>query len=85
MRVGLCWSEDKRRGNDDYGWPLVPVENVRLRLPGIPIEAARLAIDGRTLALDADGWIAIPRLELHDVVVVRGPTGADVDKTGDLR
>ncbi len=83
--LGLPVPEDKRRANDDYGWPLVPVENVRLRLPGIPIEAARLAIDGRTLALDADGWITIPRLEFHDVVVVRGPTGADVDKTGDLR
>lgn len=68
--LGLPVPDDKRHGNDQYGWPLVPIENVRLRLPGASIGAAHLAIVGRQLTPDADGWITIPRLELHDVVVV---------------
>ncbi len=83
--LGLPVPEDKRRGNDQYGWPLVPIENIRLRLPGTPLAAARLAIAGRQLTPDADGWLTIPRLELHDVVVLKKRDRSDIDKVGNLR
>ena len=68
--LGLPVPEEKRRGKDQYGWPRTPIENIRLRLPGVQAQNARLAIEGRQLEVASDGWIAIPRLELHDVVVV---------------
>lgn len=68
--LGLPVPEEKRRGKDQYGWPRTPIENIRLRLPGVQAQNARLAIEGRRLEVASDGWIAIPRLELHDVVVV---------------
>jgi hypothetical protein len=83
--LGLPVPEEKQRSLAQYGWPLAPIENVRLRLPGVTARAARLAIDGRTLTIDTDGWITVPRLELHDVVVVEKRKMSDIDKTGNLR
>ncbi len=52
------------------GWQLVPARNIALQLPNQKVKSARLAIAGTELTVDADGRIVVPKIELHDVVVV---------------
>lgn len=53
-----------------FGAPLVPVENIRLKIRDHRPVSARLAISQEELSIDAAGWILVPKVELHDVVVV---------------
>ncbi len=61
----------KPRGDGkSFGFPLVPARSVTLKLREGRPKAARLAVAGTDLAIDAEGRIAVPELQLHDVVVV---------------
>ncbi len=53
------------------GGPLRRAENLKIRLPGLAIASARLAVSKQSLPLSADGEITVPALDLHDVVIVR--------------
>ena len=53
------------------GPPLTPAKNIRIGLEGPPPKSARLAVSGQELSIDAEGWITIPELALHDVLVAR--------------
>jgi hypothetical protein len=66
-------AKDRLPGSGNYGWPMKPASSVRLRLPGMNPQSARLAIAGEELSIDADGWMTVPEVELHDVVVVEIP------------
>ena len=50
--------------------PIVPARNVLLTLPGRRPKSARLAIAGEELSLDPEGRILVPKVGLHDAVVV---------------
>lgn len=53
------------------GPPITPTKNIRVRLDGPPPKSARLAIAGHDLPVDPNGWITIPEIKLHDVLVIR--------------
>jgi hypothetical protein len=53
------------------GGPLREARDVKIRLPGLTIQSARLAVGRQALGLSADGEITVPTLGLHDVVIVR--------------
>ncbi|OQA39185.1 MAG: hypothetical protein BWY52_03149 [Chloroflexi bacterium ADurb.Bin325] len=46
-----------------------PVHDLRLRVHGLPIKSARLALSGRPLVVE-DAAVVIPRLDLHEVVLL---------------
>jgi hypothetical protein len=49
---------------------VVPVHDLRLRVTGMQVAAATLALSGAALAVE-DGTVHIPRLDLHEVVLLR--------------
>jgi hypothetical protein len=45
--------------------------DLKIRLPGLTIHSARLAVGRQALGLSADGEIIVPTVGLHDVAIVR--------------
>ena len=60
----------KAKNRGSFGAPLIPAENVRIRIRDVRPTKARLGIAGTELKIEEDGTIVVPKVELHDVVVV---------------
>lgn len=68
---GFRGLERKAAQSRRIGGPLVPAQNVAFRLRGRRPRAARLVVAGRKLPIAADGSIVIPRVDLHDTLVLK--------------
>ena len=53
------------------GGPLVPAKSIVFKLNGHKVRSAKLAVAGQELTVNDDSEVVIPKIELHDVLVLK--------------
>jgi hypothetical protein len=63
-------TDENGKSRPACGAPLTPAENLVIRLRDGQVKAAHLGVSGEALTVDVAGAIHVPKLDLHEVVVV---------------